>query len=158
MTLWKVNRNRGSPKKGQNVTRGKTALVQNYLIPKPLSSHVFGGAGWGRPGWVCSVWVCSGWGWCSWWWWRSRLWGPEGGAPRVGGAKKGGAPKGGKPQISRFFYLSRHIFLSFSLSLLGVLSGGFLKRKGPENVHVWSSRAVVCEPRRPGLVGRLDFT
>ena len=24
---------------------------------------------------------------------------------------------------------------------------------GRSNVHVWSSRAVVCEPRRPGLVG-----
>ncbi len=24
---------------------------------------------------------------------------------------------------------------------------------GRSNVHVWSSRVVVCEPRRPGLVG-----
>ena len=30
--------------------------------------------------------------------------------------------------------------------------GGVLKRRG-SNVHVWSSRVVVCEPRRPGLVG-----
>ena len=27
----------------------------------------------------------------------------------------------------------------------------------PSNVHVWSSRAVVCEPRRPGLVGPPGF-
>ena len=25
-------------------------------------------------------------------------------------------------------------------------------------MHVWSSRVVVCEPRRPGLVGPLGFT
>ena len=28
---------------------------------------------------------------------------------------------------------------------------------GRSNVHVWSSRAVVCEPRRPGLVGPPGF-
>ena len=59
---------------------------------------------------------------------------------RVGGTKGGGhegwRPEGWKPEISRFFFTLPPQF---------------------SNVHIWSSRAVVCEPRRPGLVGPSGF-
>ena len=101
-------------------------------------------------------------------------WGPEGWAPRKVGPRrvgpKGWCPEGWHPRVGHrrvgqrrvgeaqnfaLFFPPRHNFLSF-FSLLGVLScnfGGFFEASGRSNVHVWSSRAVVCEPRRPGLVG-----
>ena len=48
---------------------------------------------------------------------------PKGGAPKDG-APKGGARKGGGPKISRCFFLARHNFHSFFLSL-GVLAWNF---------------------------------
>ena len=58
------------------------------------------------------------------------------------------------PKFRAFSSLSHHRFC-FCVSL-GVLSwnfGGVFEAPELSNVHVWSSRAVVCEPRRPGLVG-----
>ena len=74
-------------------------------------------------------------------------WGPE-----------GWGPEGWGPKISRFFSFSRHSFHSFLLlfwSFRGILV--VFEAPGRSNVHVWSSRAVVCEPRRPGLVGPPGF-
>ena len=79
--------------------------------------------------------------------------------PRKGVAPKGGAPKGGEAQ-------NFALFLTFpaTVSLFLCLSGGLLVKfwwcfeaPGRSNVHVWSSRAVACEPRRPGLVGPQGF-
>ena len=53
-----------------------------------------------------------------------KLLGPEAVGPRTVGAPKGWPRRGGEPKISRFFPLSRHIFLSFVPSL-GVLSWNF---------------------------------
>ena len=113
--------------------------------------------------------------------WGPERWGPKGGARRVeapkgggpegwrskprksgaqkGGAPKGGGPKGGGPKFRAFFSLSRHRF-AVSVSLWGSSRGilvVFLKRRGAQNVHVWSSRGVVCESWRPGLVGPPGF-
>ena len=81
--------------------------------------------------------------------------GPEprkSGAPK-GGAPKGGGPNGGSPKFRAFFSLSRHSFHSFLplfWSFRGILV--VFEAPGRSNVHVWSSQAVVCEPRRPGLM------
>ena len=95
-----------------------------------------------------------------------KLWGPEGGAPK-GGAPKGGAPKGGAPKgggrtvgaqnFALFFPSPATVFI-FSLSF-GLFRGILVvfEAPGPSNVRVWSSRVVVCEPRRPGLVGPPGF-
>ena len=104
-------------------------------------------------------------------------WGPEGWGPtqkkwgperwragkvegRKGGGHKGGGHKGGarRVKISRFFSLSRRKFLFF-FSLWGSSRGILVVFEAPgrSNVRVWSSRAVVCEPRRPGLVGPPGF-
>ena len=85
---------------------------------------------------------------------------PKGGAPKgrgprrvgaqKGGAQKGGAQKGGGAQnFALFFPLPPQNFFLSSSSLLDSFRGILvvLKRRNPE-VHVWSSRAVVCEPRR----------
>ena len=82
-----------------------------------------------------------------------KKWGPEGWRPRRVGARRVGGPK-----FRAFFSYSRRK-ISFFSSLSGVFSwnfGGVLKTK-TSNVHVWSSRVVVCEPRRPGLVGPPGF-
>ena len=86
--------------------------------------------------------------------------GPKGGAPK-GGALKGGGPNGAgperwEPKISRFFFPLPPQFSFFSISF-GLFRGILVVFEAPgrSNVHVWSSRAVVCEPRRPGLVGLL---
>ena len=73
-------------------------------------------------------------------------WGPEGGAPKVGPRRVGG------PKFRAFSSLSRHRF-AVSVSLWGSFSwnfGGVLKRRDPEMCTFGVSRAVVCEPRRPG--------
>ena len=79
--------------------------------------------------------------------------GPKGGGPN------GGGPNGGGPKFRAFFSLSRHSFLFFIPSLVGLFRGILVVFEAPgrSNVHVWSSRAVVCEPRRPGLVGPPGF-
>ena len=106
-----------------------------------------------------------------------KLWGPEGGAPK-GGAPKGGAPKGGARRVgprrvgarrvaarrvgaqnfALFFPSPATVFILFSLSF-GLFRGILVvfEAPGPSNVRVWSSRVVVCEPRRPGLVGPPGF-
>ena len=83
---------------------------------------------------------------------------PKGGAPK-GGAPKGWGPERWGPKISRFFFpLPPQFFVLFSLSF-GLFRGILVVFEAPgrSNVHVWSSRAVVCEPRRPGLVGPPGF-
>ena len=57
-----------------------------------------------------------------------------------------------------FFLLPPQFFILFSLSF-GLFRGNLVLFEAPgrSNVHVWSSRAVVCEPRRPGLVGPPGF-
>ena len=96
---------------------------------------------------------------------------PKGGAPK-GGAPKGGGPKGGGPNPEKveprrveprrvgaqnfalFFPSPATKFVLF-FPLWGSSRGILVVFEAPgrSNVHVWSSRAVVCEPRRPGLVG-----
>ena len=101
--------------------------------------------------------------------WGPKLWGPagrrefwpiQGAAPKGGGLnpEKVGAPKGGG--WARRVGAQNFAFLFSPLppqnSFFSSLSGGLLvefwclKRRGAQNVHVWSSRVVVCEPRRPG--------
>ena len=99
--------------------------------------------------------------------------GPEGWGPRRVGAPKGGGPEGWGPEGWgpegwgpegwgpegwRFFFPSpATVFILFSLSFgpsRGIL---VFEAPGRSNVHVWSSRAVVCGPRRPGLVGPPGF-
>ena len=79
------------------------------------------------------------------------------GARRVG-PRRVGARTVGAQNFALFFSLSRHNF-HYSFSLLGSSRGILVvfEAPGPSNVHVWSSRAVVCEPRRPGLVGPPGF-
>ena len=113
--------------------------------------------------------------------WRPRRVGPEVWRPRRVEAPKGGprravAPKGGGPNLEKvgpprvgsrtvgaqnfalFFPLPPNVFDYFSLSF-GLFRGILVVFEVPvcSNVHVWSSRAVVCEPRRPGLVGPPGF-
>ena len=79
--------------------------------------------------------------------------------PRKSGSPEGWGPEGWGPKISRsFFPLPPQFFVLFSLSF-GLFRGILVvfEAPGPSNVHVWSSRAVVCEPRRPGLVGPPGF-
>ena len=82
---------------------------------------------------------------------------PKGGAQK-GGAQKGGGPEG-CPKFRAFFspVPPQNSFFSF---LSGGSSRGILvvfEVPGRSNVHVWSSQAVVCEPRRSGLVGPPGF-
>ena len=86
-------------------------------------------------------------------WVGGGRWGFEGWGSK-GGGSNGGGPKGGGPKISRFFSLSRRKIRSFLPSLGGSFRGILVVFEAPgrSNVHVWSSRGVVCEPRRPGLV------
>ena len=71
-----------------------------------------------------------------------------GGGGSKGGGSKGGGPEGWEAQNFALFFLlwgsSRGILVVFEVP-------------GRSNVHVWSSRAVVCEPRRQGLVGPPGF-
>ena len=82
-----------------------------------------------------------------------KLWGPEGWGPEGWGPERWG------PKISRFFFPlppQNSFFSSLSFGLFrGILV--VFEASGPSNVHVWSSRAVVCEPGRPGLVGPPGF-
>ena len=57
--------------------------------------------------------------------------------------------------MSRFFFPVPPQNSFFFSSLLGSFRGILVVFEAPgrSNVHVWSSRAVVCEARRPGLVG-----
>ena len=76
--------------------------------------------------------------------------------PRRVGPRRVGRRVG--PKFRAFFSLSRRKIRSF-LSSLEVFSGILVVFEAPgrSNVHVWSSRAVVCEPGRPGLVGPPGF-
>ena len=84
--------------------------------------------------------------------WGPRRVGPRRVAQRKSGAQKGGGPnletvgpqRVGSPKFRAFFPSSRHNVLS-AFSLLGSFRGILVVF---EAVHVWSSRAVVCEPRR----------
>ena len=61
----------------------------------------------------------------------------------------------GAQNFALFFPSPATVFHSF-LPLL-VFFVVVFEAPGRSNVHVWSSRAVVCEPRRPGLVGPPGF-
>ena len=95
-------------------------------------------------------------------WWGPKGWGAK---PRKSGAPKGGAPKGGAHERWRGANISRFFFLfPPQNSFFSSLSGGLLVEfwwcfEAPvhSNVHIWSSRVVVCEPRRPRLVGPPGF-
>ncbi len=78
--------------------------------------------------------------------------GPKGGASRRVGARTVGA------QNFALFPLPPQ-FLFLLPSLVGLFRGILVVFEAPgrSNVHVWSSRAVVCEPWRPGLVGPPGF-
>ena len=92
-----------------------------------------------------------------------KKWGPEVvgprrvGARRVGprrvGPRRVGPRRVGAQNFALFFPLPSQFFI-FSLSF-GLFREILVVFEAPvrSNVHVWSSRAVVCEPRRPGLVG-----
>ena len=71
---------------------------------------------------------------------------------------EGWGPEGWGPKFRAFFALSHRKCLSFFF-LWGVSRGILVVFEAPgrSNVHVWSSQAVVCEPRRPGLVGPPGF-
>ena len=97
-----------------------------------------------------------------------KKWGPKGGGPKggaqkggaqKGGAPKSGAPKGGGPKISRFFFPSPATKFVLFFPLWGSSRGILVVFEAPgrSNVRVWSSLVVVCEPRRPGLVGPPGF-
>ena len=79
--------------------------------------------------------------------WARRV-GREGWAPEGWGLEGWGGPKGGEAQHFALLFplpLSSSLFFSLSLSL-GVFSlnfGGVFEGRDPQNVHVWSSRAVV---------------
>ena len=117
--------------------------------------------------------------------WGPEGWGPEGGGPKGGGPKSGG-PKGGGSQgwgethkkwgaggwgpggWGREGWGAQNFALFFPsptgnairCSLSGGFSRGILvvfEALGRSNVHVGSSLVVVCEPRRPGLVGPPGF-
>ena len=80
--------------------------------------------------------------------WGREGWGPEGWGAEGWGAQNFALFSPVPPQNS------------FFSSLSGGLSRGILvvfEVAGRSNVHVWSSRAVVCEPRRPSLVGPPGF-
>ena len=82
--------------------------------------------------------------------------------PRMVGEGVGllrGPRRVGGPKFRAFFSLTATIFFLSSLSW-GSFScnfGGVFEAQGRSNVHVWSSLVVVCEPRRPGLVGPPGF-
>ena len=69
--------------------------------------------------------------------WGPEGWGPEGWCPKISPAAK--------------FVLFFPLWVSSRGNLV------VFEAPGRSNVHVWTSRAVVCEPRRPGLVGPLGF-
>ena len=96
---------------------------------------------WGPEGWSPEGWSPEG--------WSPEGWSPEGWSP------EGWSPEGWGAQNFALFFPSpaTKFFLFFPLYSLLVEFWWCLKRRRPSNVHVWSSRAVVCEPRRPGLVG-----
>ena len=99
--------------------------------------------------------------------WGPERWSPEGWSPPnpkklgpEGWGPEGWRPKGGGPKISRFFFpLPPQFFILFSLSCWSfpLNFGGVFEAPGPSNVRVWRSRPVVCEPRRPSLVGPPGF-
>ena len=77
--------------------------------------------------------------------------GQKGGGPNLENVwpRREGAPNGGA-KISRFFFPPPATI--FFLPSLSWGSRGILvvfEAPGPSNVHVWSSRVVECEPRRP---------
>ena len=85
--------------------------------------------------------------------WGPEGWGPEGWGPEMVGPRRVG------PKISRFFFpFPPQFFILFSISF-GLFREILVvfEARVRSNVHVWSSRAVVCEPRRPGLVGPPGF-
>ena len=62
-------------------------------------------------------------------------------------------PPPDRPKFRAFFPSPATVFILFSLSF-GLFRGilvVFFEAPGRSNVHVWSSRVVVCEPRRPSL-------
>ena len=79
---------------------------------------------------------------------------PKGGGPEGWGPRW----KGGARNFALFFLVppQNSFFSSFSGGVLVEFWWCF-EAPGRSNVHVWSSRVVVCEPRRPGLVGPLGF-
>ena len=92
--------------------------------------------------------------------WGPEGWGPEGWGPERWRARRVGGPKGGKAQNFALFFFpcpAAKFVLFFPLwgSSRGILV--VFEAPGRSIVHVWSSWAVVCEPRRPVLVGPPGF-
>ena len=87
-----------------------------------------------------------------------RVEAPKGGGPEGWRARRVGADRWGGQNFALFPPSPAKMFFLLSLSL-GVFRGILVvfEALGRSNVHVWSSRAVVCEPRRPGLVGPPGF-
>ena len=83
---------------------------------------------------------------------------PAGWSPEGWGARRVGPPRVGGPKFRAFFSLSRRKIRSFLP--LWVSSRGILvvfEVPGRSNVHIWSTRAVVCEPRaRSGGAARVS--
>ena len=81
--------------------------------------------------------------------------GPRGVGPRRVGPRRVGPRMVGAQNFALFFPSPATVFILFSLSF-GLFRGILVVFEAPgrSNMHVWSSRAVVCEPRRPGLVGQ----
>ena len=86
--------------------------------------------------------------------------GPPSAGPPSAGPPSAGPPSARPPKILLFFFPSptgNVILSSLSWGSFSWNFGGVFEAPGRSNVHVWSSRAVVCEPRRPGLVGPPGF-
>ena len=65
----------------------------------------------------------------------------------------------GAQNFALFFPSPATVFFNYFSLSFGLFRGMLVVFEAPvrSNVHVWSSRAVVCEPLRPGLVGPPGF-
>ena len=91
--------------------------------------------------------------------WGPKGWRPLGGPnPEKVGPEGWGARRVEGPKFRAFFALSHRKFHSL-FSLWGFSRGILVVFEAPgrSNVRVWSSLVVMCEPRRPGLVGPPGF-
>ena len=86
----------------------------------------------------------------------------------AGRVEKGWGPKGTQiqkkrwfegwgPKFSRFFFPAPAAKFVLFFPLWGSSRGILVVFEAPGRSNVLSSRAVVCEPRRPGLVGPPGF-
>ena len=118
--------------------------------PEGCSPEGCGPEGWGPEGWGPEGWGPEGWG--------PELWGPEGWGPEGWGPEGWGPGGWGAQNFALFFPSPAAKFVLF-FPLWGSSRGILVVFEAPgrSNVRVWSSLVVVCEPRRPGLVGPPGF-